>query len=86
MQRIVEKLQAGDGATAQFVGLPSALFHGQPLGPVDDFMKAIVKPLVERAALTQSFNNAWLIAGGIYATTRLLLFVFAPRNAPARRS
>ncbi|MBU6297691.1 MAG: DHA2 family efflux MFS transporter permease subunit [Alphaproteobacteria bacterium] len=84
VQHIVDKLQAGDRATAVFVGLPAGPFHGQSLGPIDDITKAIVKPLVERAALTQSFNDAWLLTGGIFALA-LLVFLLAPKNVSAHR-
>ena len=60
---IVARLAAGDRDTARLVGLPLARFHNVPLGPVDAMTKMIVKPLVERAALTQSFNDAWLLLG-----------------------
>ncbi len=39
------------------------MFRGQAMGPVDSFTKAIIAPMVERAALTQSLNEGWLTLG-----------------------
>jgi DHA2 family multidrug resistance protein len=63
---IVAKLQAGSRATADFVGLPLDRFHGTPLGPIDEITREIVEPLVRRAALTQSFNDAWLLIAALF--------------------
>jgi DHA2 family multidrug resistance protein len=63
---IVARLAAGDRATAAFVGLPLDRFHGVPLGAIDTLTRQIVEPLVRRAALTQSFNEAWLLIAGLF--------------------
>jgi len=39
----------------------------------------LVKPLVERAALTLASNEAWLLAGAIFVAATLLLLL-APRS------
>jgi DHA2 family multidrug resistance protein len=71
--RLIERLQAGDPAAAQIVGLPLARFHNVPLGPVDDLTKAIVAPMVKRAALTMSFNEAWIAISILFAVSLLAL-------------
>ncbi|HEY1638445.1 MAG TPA: DHA2 family efflux MFS transporter permease subunit [Rhizomicrobium sp.] len=63
---IIQRLQAGDVATAQSVGLPSALFHGHVMGPVSDLVRQMIAPMVNRAALTASFNEAWLLLGVLF--------------------
>jgi DHA2 family multidrug resistance protein len=63
---IINRLQAGDPVTAESVGLPVAMFHGHSLGPVSEGVKQMVAPLVNRAALTTSFNEAWLLLGAIF--------------------
>ncbi len=63
---IINRLQAGDPLTAESVGLPSAMFHGHSLGPVSEAVKQMVAPLVNRAALTASFNEAWLLLGVLF--------------------
>jgi len=62
---LVERLQAGSRAAAQFVGLPLDQFNGQPLGPIDAATRDQVAPLVEHAGLTLALNDAWLVLGGI---------------------
>jgi DHA2 family multidrug resistance protein len=73
---LVERLQAGDRATAQFVGLPLDRFTGQPLGPVDQETRDLVAPLVEQAGLTLAINEAWLLLGGAILCSLLLLPLF----------
>ena len=71
---LVERLQAGDPRTAQFVGLPLDQFTGRPVGPVDQATRDLVAPLVERAGLTLALNEAWLLLGGVI----LLSLIAAP--------
>lgn len=70
---LIERLQAGDPDAARTVGLPLGQFHNLPLGPIDDFTKAIVAPMVQRAALTQSFNEAWRVIAALFAISLLAL-------------
>src|SRR3954470_17170401 len=62
---LVERLEAGDTRTAQFVGLPLDQFIGRPVGPVDQATRDFVAPLVEHAGLTLALNEAWLLLGGV---------------------
>ena len=71
---IIERLQAGDPRTAQFVGLPLDQFTGRPVGPVDQATRDLVAPLVEHAGLTLALNEAWLLLGGV----TLLSLIAAP--------
>src|SRR5579883_2942764 len=80
--RIVERLQAGDRATAAFVGLPLDRFHGVPLGPIDEATKETVWPLVERAAAVASFNDAYFLIGGLFLLSLALLPLLRPTPAP----
>ncbi|HEX3431722.1 MAG TPA: DHA2 family efflux MFS transporter permease subunit [Rhizomicrobium sp.] len=81
---LVSALMAGDRNTARLVGLPLAEFHNVPLGPIDALTKAIVKPFVERAALAQSFNDAWLLLGIVFALALCALpFIGRDRRSPA---
>ena len=61
VENIVSQLQAGSREMASFVGLPIDKFNGQPLGVVDASTQEMIRPLVERAAATMSFNEAWLM-------------------------
>jgi MFS transporter, DHA2 family, multidrug resistance protein len=79
--QLVARLQAGDPVTAGFVGLPVALFHNQPMGPVDDMTRALIAPLIKRAALTQVLNEAWLALGILFALSLLALPLMGRRQA-----
>lgn len=56
---ITARLQAGDIATAKFVGIPLALFATRSTVTIDSEMKATLQMLVENAALTSAINDAW---------------------------
>jgi DHA2 family multidrug resistance protein len=70
---LVARLQAGDAAAARLVGLPAAMFRGQAMGPVDDITKAMIAPMVQRVALTQSLNEAWLALAALFAVALLMV-------------
>ena len=70
---LATRLQGGDPDAARIVGLPVALFHGKWMGPVDPVMRAVVEPMIRKAALTMSFNEAWLILAAIFALSLLSL-------------
>jgi len=77
VERIVEKLLAGDRATAIFVGLPTERFTGKPLGPIDADVQELARPLVERAGLVSAINEGWamLAAAMLLALVALLLSI-----------
>jgi MFS transporter, DHA2 family, multidrug resistance protein len=70
---LATRLQAGDPIAARIVGLPVQFFHGQDMGPVDETMRAIAEPLLRKAALVQSFNEAWIVIGALFALSLLAL-------------
>ena len=70
---LVARLQAGDPKAAALAGLPVQLFHNRPMGPVDPVTQALIEPMVRRAGLTQSCNEAWWILGGLFFLALLLL-------------
>jgi hypothetical protein len=69
----VARLQAGDPAAAGLVGLPVRLFHNHAMGPVDPVTRTLIEPMVRRAALTQSCNEAWLVLGVLFLAALLLV-------------
>ncbi|MGH6829103.1 MAG: DHA2 family efflux MFS transporter permease subunit [Rhizomicrobium sp.] len=73
VQQLVARLQSGDPVAAGLVGLPTALFHHRAMAPVDPVMRAMIEPMVRRAALTQSCNEAWLLLGAVFIASLLLL-------------
>jgi len=56
---IMDKLQAGDIATAKFTGIPLDIFAARPAGLLDASTRAMMQPFVEKAALVQAINEAW---------------------------
>jgi DHA2 family multidrug resistance protein len=76
---IIQKLQAGDAATAQSVGLPTAMFHGHVMGPASDLVRQMIAPMVNRGALTSSFNEAWLLLGALFLLSLAAIAVLSRR-------
>ncbi|MEI9990162.1 MAG: DHA2 family efflux MFS transporter permease subunit [Rhizomicrobium sp.] len=72
-QALAARLQAGDADTARLVGLPAQFFHGHDMGPVDETMRSFAEPLIRKAALVQSFNEAWIAIGVFFALSLLVL-------------
>ena len=77
--QIVERLQAGDIGTAEFVGIPLALFAARSAGPLDAATQAMLKPLVEKAATTLAVNEAWGMVALLTACA-LICIPFARRR------
>lgn len=71
-REIEARLLAGDRATAQFVGLPLGRFHGVPVH-VTAAQTELARPLVERAAATIAFNEAWLLLAALMCAAFVLL-------------
>jgi DHA2 family multidrug resistance protein len=82
VDHLIERLQAGDPAAARIVGLPVSQFHNVPMGPVDDLTKAIVAPMIKRAALTMSFNEAWIAIAALFAVSLLALPLMKRAHIP----
>jgi DHA2 family multidrug resistance protein len=77
--RLVDRLQAGDPDAARIVGLPVQYFHNVPFGQVDEMTRMMVMPMISRAALVQSFNEAWFILGGAFILA-LVIVPFLPNK------
>jgi len=73
VDRLVERLQARDVEAAREVGIPIRQFLEAAPGPVDEITKAIVLPMIKRAALAQSFNEAWILIAVLFAVSLLAL-------------
>ena len=70
---LVARLQAGDPQAARLVGLPVKMFRNHDMGPVDELTRHLIAPLVKRAALVQSFNEAWFVMAALFAVSLLML-------------
>lgn len=86
IENIVTQLQAGSREMASFVGLPLDRFQGQPLGPTDPATQEMIKPLVERAAATMSFNDAWLMLAVLVGLSLFALPWMKPARPAARET
>ena len=75
---IASKLTAGDASTASFVGIPLDMLVRQSAQPLDSASLSMLKPLVEKAALTLAINDAWLMIAVITASV-LICIPFAKR-------
>ena len=58
---LLAKLQAGDGATARLLGIPEAMVANTGGAPLSAQAQAFVAPLLEKAALTQAIDDAWVL-------------------------
>ena len=76
---IVAKLQDGDVTTAVAIGIPRDAFLEQVGQPPDEFAQEMVRPLVEKAALVDAINDAWMIIG-ILTAIAVLLVLFVRRT------
>jgi DHA2 family multidrug resistance protein len=70
---LIARLQTGDIKAAQLVGLPTAMFQGHAMGPVDAFTRAVITPMIQRAALTQSLNEGWLVITALFVVALLMV-------------
>jgi DHA2 family multidrug resistance protein len=79
---LIARLQARDVDAARLVGIPIRQFLNAPPGPIDDLTKAIVAPMVKRAALAQSFNEAWIMIAILFAVSLLALPLMRRAHIP----
>ncbi len=77
---IINRLNAGDTATADYVGIPSEMWDMRPAGPLDADTQAMLQPLVEAAALTQAINDAWAMIA-VLTIAALICVPFARARA-----
>ena len=75
---ITARLQAGDIATARFVGIPLSLFVDRPTGPIDEGTREILQVLVANASLTSAINDAWAMIA-LLTVGALICIPFARR-------
>ena len=74
-RHIVDRLRAGDIGMATAIGIPRNTFLAQRGVPLDEFTQEMVRPLVEKAALVDAINDAWLLIGALTLVAVLLVAV-----------
>jgi MFS transporter, DHA2 family, multidrug resistance protein len=67
------RLLAGDPSAASAIGLDPALLLNRPQGPPTEAEIAYVRPLVERASLALSTNEAWAMLAFVAVIGLLLV-------------
>jgi MFS transporter, DHA2 family, multidrug resistance protein len=77
----MQRLQAGDVDTAKFVGIPLDMFMNRPAGPLEGPALTMVQSLVEKAALVQAINEAWIMIA-VLTIGALLCVPFAKASSP----
>jgi len=68
---LMVRLQAGDAAAADFLGIPPQVFAALPSGTLDVATQGLLAPLLEKAALTCAINDAWLLIAVLTAAALL---------------
>ena len=58
-QALAERLMAGDIEAGKIVGLPDGMLRGEPIDKITPEMEDAVRPLIEKASLVTSINEAW---------------------------
>jgi len=72
--QIVEQLEDGNVETAVRIGIPRDAFIEQIGIPPDEFTEEMIRPLVEKYALVEAINDAWLLIGTLTALAVVLVF------------
>jgi DHA2 family multidrug resistance protein len=78
---LVEQLRAGSAEAARLIGVP-ALAPDQASAWLDQTTRALIEPLVRRAALTESMNDAWFLLAVLFAAALLMV----PAMRPTKRA
>ncbi len=81
-KHLTDRLVAGDAQMAAFVGIPVAMLKGVDIAHADPDDLLFVKPIVERAAATIAFNEAWLLIGALLLGSLLLLPLLRSATVP----
>ena len=78
-EAIAQELQDGNIDTAVSIGIPRDAFVEQIGTPPDEFTQEMVRPLIERQALVDAINDAWLLIGLLTLLAVLLIFLIRRR-------
>jgi DHA2 family multidrug resistance protein len=82
--RLADRLTAGDSAAATVVGIPLDLFAERGTGPPTPEEEAMLRPLVEKAAMTLAINEAWAMLAVVTAVSvAALLLLSRPAKGEA---
>jgi len=82
-KHLVDLMVAGDAKTAAFVGLPVDMLRGVDVSRADPSDVKFVTPIIERAAATVAFNEAWVLIGSMLLVSLLLVPLLRRSSAGA---
>jgi DHA2 family multidrug resistance protein len=82
VRRLTDQLMSGDVATAQSIGLPDGMVTGVPIANIDPSTLALVQPLLEKAGLVLSINEAWALLAALMAASLIGVFFIRPERRP----
>jgi DHA2 family multidrug resistance protein len=76
-----DRLLAGDATAAQAIGLSKELFAKRLPGPPDAQAVAFVRPMIEKASLALSVNEAWAVLAWVALLGLLLVPLAREKNS-----
>lgn len=83
---LAARLASGDVAAARIVGVPLAMFAAEAGKLVDEATRTILGPMIERAALVQAINEAWMLVAALTFVALLALPLSRPVSRTAERN
>jgi len=80
---LVARLMEGDIEAGRIIGLPDGMMRGEPIDNVTESMEAAVRPLIEKASLVASINEAWAMLA-TFTILGLIALPFVSKKANIR--
>ncbi|HYM73714.1 MAG TPA: DHA2 family efflux MFS transporter permease subunit, partial [Stellaceae bacterium] len=80
---LTARLRAGDADAASFIELPAQYLSAMARGAMDPQTRDTLEKLIQRGGMTQAFNDAWLLIGGLIVLSLLLLPLLRPARGAA---
>ncbi len=78
-EALAERLMQGEIEAGKIIGLPDGMLRGKPIGEVTEQMEEAVRPLIEKASLVASINEAWVMLAA-FTVLGLIAIPFAKRR------
>ncbi len=78
-ETLATRLKAGEIEAGKVIGLPDGMLRGEPIREITPQMEENVRPLIEKASLVNSINEAWAMLA-LFAVLGLLALPFMSRH------
>jgi DHA2 family multidrug resistance protein len=82
---LLARLQMHDAEAAQLLGIPAGMVEAMAAGPISGSVMAQLAPLLEKAALSEAINEAWLMIA-VLTVAALLCVPFARAHRSDQRT